>query len=55
LPSDASKKLTIPKGAKVTVVKKRLENDPTVTQLEYNGKLVNVNAGPFINNYFKGK
>jgi hypothetical protein len=53
--SDASKKLTIPKGAKVTVVKKRLENDPTVTQLEYDGKLVNVNAGPFINNYFKGK
>jgi hypothetical protein len=53
--SDASKKLTIPKGAKVTVVKKRLDNEPTVTQLEYDGKLVNVNAGPFINNYFKGK
>jgi hypothetical protein len=53
--SDASKKLTIPKGAKVTVVKKRLDNEPTVTQLEYDGKLVNVNAGPFINNYFRGK
>jgi transcription antitermination factor NusG len=53
--SDASKKLTIPKGAKVTVVKKRLDNEPTLTQLEYDGKLVNVNAGPFINNYFKGK
>jgi transcription antitermination factor NusG len=55
LPSDASKKLTIPKGAKVTVVKHRMDNDPTVTQLKYNGKLVNVTAGPFSNNYLKGK
>ena len=53
--SDASKKLTIPKGAKVTVVKKRLENEPKVTQLKYNGNLVNVNADPFISNYLYGK
>jgi hypothetical protein len=32
-----------------------MDNDPTVTQLEYNGKLVNVTAGPFSNNYLKGK
>jgi len=48
---DAGKRLTIPKGSKVQVVKKRLENEPTVTQLKYNGQLVNVNAGPFINQY----
>jgi len=53
LASDASKKLTIPKGAKVTVVKKRLDNEPTVTQLKYDGKLVNVNAGNFDNQYSK--
>ena len=49
--SDASKKLTIPKGAKVTVVKKRLENEPNVTQLMYGDQKVNVSAGPFINQY----
>jgi hypothetical protein len=55
LASDASKKLTIPKGAKVTVVKKRLDNEPTVTQLKYDGKLVNVNADSFISKYLHKK
>ena len=53
--SDASKKLTIPSGEKVTVVTKRLENEPKVTQLKYNGNLVNVNADPFISKYLHGK
>lgn len=53
--SDASKKLTIPKGAKVTVVKKRLDNEPKVTQLEYDGKKVNVNADSFISKYLHKK
>jgi hypothetical protein len=55
LASDASKKLTIPKGAKITVVKKRLDNEPTVTQLKYDGKLVNVNADSFISKYLHKK
>jgi hypothetical protein len=53
--SDASKKLTIPKGAKVTVIKKRLDNEPKVTQLEYDGKKVNVNADSFISKYLHKK
>lgn len=53
--SDASKKITIPKGAKVTVVKKRLDNEPKVTQLEYDGKKVNVNADSFISKYLHKK
>jgi hypothetical protein len=59
--SDVSKKLiNIPKGTIVTVVKHRMDNDPTVTQLKYkdkddNIKIVNVTAGPFSNNYLKGK
>ena len=43
LPSDASKKLTIPKGAKVTVFKKRLENDPAYekfTRLQQENKTI---------------
>jgi hypothetical protein len=51
LASNAGEKLTIPKGSKVTVVKKRLEKEPKVAQLKYDGKLVNVNADNFINQY----
>ncbi len=61
--SDASKTITIPKGTIVTVVKHRMDNEPTVTQLKYkdekdkkdNIKTVNVNSGFFSNNYLKGK
>lgn len=51
LASDASKRLTIPKGSKVQVLKKRLEKEPNVTQLMYGDQKVNVSAGPFINQY----
>ena len=51
LSSDSSKSITIPKGSKVKVLIKRMEKAPEVMQLDYNGTKVNVNAGPFINQY----
>ena len=48
---DAAKRLMIPQGSKVQVIQKRLENEPTTALLKYNGQLVHVNAGPFINQY----
>ena len=51
LSSDPSKSITIPKGSKVKVIVKRMDNAPGVMQLDYNGTKVNVNAGPFINQY----
>ena len=53
--SDASKKLMIPRGEKVSVVIKRFENEPKVMQLDYKGKKVNVNADFFISKYLHGK
>jgi hypothetical protein len=51
LASDSTKKITIPKGSKVKVLIKRMPKEPKVTQLDYNGEKVNVNAGPFIQQY----
>jgi hypothetical protein len=51
LASDASKNIKIPKGSKVKVLIKRMPNEPKVTQLDYNGEKVNVNAGSFIQQY----
>ena len=55
LASDSTKKITIPKGSKVKVLIKRMPKEPKITQLQFDGQKVNVNAQPFINQYLSEK